>query len=166
MTAMCLGMLAVRLCLLRSSSARIVDLFLIGVTFAQARWLGVMVTKETRCVNTTLESYENLANHWRTVLGLDVEPWRLLAVKLLRLDRPIVSTSCLEGIAAIKDVVLGGGGFSVAWDGTHFAARSGCRRGWRCPQKARGDLLRARVCPGPADGPGRLCKHETVDPKG
>ena len=42
MTAMCLGMLAVRLCLLRSSSARIVDLFWIGVTFAQARWLGVM----------------------------------------------------------------------------------------------------------------------------
>ena len=59
----------------------------------------------------------------------------------------------------------GGGGFSVAWDGTHFAARSGCRRGWRCPQKARGDLLRALVCPGPADRPGRLCKHETVDPK-
>ena len=52
-----------------------------------------------------------------------------------------------------------------SWDGTHFAARSGCRRGWRCPQKARGDLLRALVCPGPADGPGRLCKHETVDPK-
>merc|ERR1719272_2686350 len=108
MTAMCLGMLAVRLCLLRSSSARIVDLFLIGVTFAQARWLGVMVTKETRCVNTTLESYENLANHWRTVLGFDVEPWRLLAVELLRLDRPIVSASYLEGIAAIKDVVLNG----------------------------------------------------------
>merc|ERR1719272_329586 len=42
MIAMCLGMLTVRLCLLRSSNARIVDLFLIGVTFAQARWLGVM----------------------------------------------------------------------------------------------------------------------------
>ena len=25
--------------------------------------------------------------------------------------------------------------------------------------------MRARVCPGPADGPGRLCKHETADPK-
>eukprot|EP00964_Phaeocystis_antarctica_P004238 scaffold2296_cov88-Phaeocystis_antarctica.AAC.6 len=25
--------------------------------------------------------------------------------------------------------------------------------------------LRALVCPGPADGPGRLCKHETADPK-
>eukprot|EP00964_Phaeocystis_antarctica_P161614 scaffold133469_cov103-Phaeocystis_antarctica.AAC.1 len=35
-------MLTVRLCLLRSSNARIVDLSLIGVTFAQARWLGVM----------------------------------------------------------------------------------------------------------------------------
>ena len=46
-------------------------------------------------------SYENLANHWLTVLGLDVEPWRLLAVELLRFDRPIVSASCLEGIAAI-----------------------------------------------------------------
>merc|ERR1740133_124850 len=66
------------------------------------------VIKETRCVNTTLESYEDLANHWRTVLGLDVEPWRLLAVELLRLEHPIVSASCLEGIAAIKDVVLNG----------------------------------------------------------
>ena len=37
-----LGMLTVRLCLLRSSNARIVDLSLIGVTFAHARWLGVM----------------------------------------------------------------------------------------------------------------------------
>eukprot|EP00964_Phaeocystis_antarctica_P062673 scaffold37565_cov74-Phaeocystis_antarctica.AAC.2 len=52
-----------------------------------------------------------------------------------------------------------------AWDGTHLAPRSGCRRGWRCPQKARGAILRARVCPGPADGPGRLSKHETADPK-
>merc|ERR1740117_980623 len=41
MIAMRLGMLTVRLCLLRSSNARIVDLSLIGVTFAQARWLGV-----------------------------------------------------------------------------------------------------------------------------
>merc|ERR1712166_855692 len=42
MIAMRLGMLTVRLCLLRSTNARIVDLSLIGVTFAQARWLGVM----------------------------------------------------------------------------------------------------------------------------
>eukprot|EP00964_Phaeocystis_antarctica_P070971 scaffold43239_cov28-Phaeocystis_antarctica.AAC.1 len=56
--------------------------------------------------------------------------------------------SCERGI-------VGGGGISLASARTHFAARSGCRRGWRCPQKARGALLRALVCPGPADGPGR-----------
>ena len=43
-----------------------------------------------------------------TVLGLDIKTWRLLAVEFLRLDRAIISARCLEGITAIKDVILDG----------------------------------------------------------
>ena len=77
---------------------------------------------------------------------------------------PATHTSALF-LSLTADGSPGGGGISVAWHGTIFVARNWCRRGWRCPQKARGALLRALVCPGPADGPGRLCKHETADPK-
>ena len=54
----------------------------------------------------------------------------------------------------------------MAWERHQFRDAKLVPPRWEMSLLApRGALLRALVCPGPVDGPGRMCKHGRADPK-
>jgi len=59
----------------------------------------------------------------------------------------------------------GGGGICTAWAAPVSRRETGAAELEMSLLAPRGALLRALVCPGPVDDPGRMCKHGRADPK-